>query len=571
MQLAAYQQDDARKLATVADDGTVRIEANDKWKSVPNTPKGVASIALGESGLWALTQFGEVLRWNGDLESSEWSKESPVDNVTAICCSNAGILFATFADGTMQQWENGDWSPLQLTAQHAAGRPTRPESSAQNAKRTHRFSFGLRTLMLAIAGVALLLGPLRWYWSFQQRVENQRLAVAVVEAQGATIVYAHELDSNGVRIKNPKEPGPAWLRYMFGEHAVLSPIELNTDKYMYINIEQISHLKTLKRIDLDHYLYCDQETINIIGQLKELEEFKLGISYISTELDLAPLSSLTKLQKLRIILHKDDDDLSFLRRMKKLKEISIFSFKPFDATELAALSNLEKAYLDDPISLAPLGKLKRLRELEVNSETIDLSGVGELESLRTLDLTNTRIVDLSELADLTNLEELKISSSSEDQNNLPAPEMDLSPLKNLSQLRELSIFHRRLTDVKDLQNLKQLKILNLSDEVVELSDLKEMTWLENLLFVANREHDTSNLASLINLKELGFYYEKENLEYDLSPFSKLTKLEFLYMGYVANPQPLAQIPNLKKLVIARTEVDLTQLRADLKSSPVSDK
>ena len=165
MQLAVYQQDDARKLATLANDGTVRIEANDKWKSVPNTPKGVASIALGESGLWALTQFGEVLRWNGDFESSEWSKESPNDNVTAICCSNAGILFASFADGTMQQWENGDWSPLQLTAQHAARRPTRPKSSAQNAKRTYRFSFGLRTFMLAIAGVALLLGPLRWYWS----------------------------------------------------------------------------------------------------------------------------------------------------------------------------------------------------------------------------------------------------------------------------------------------------------------------------------------------------------------------------------------------------------------------
>ena len=531
MQLAAYQQDDARKLATLANGGTVRVEANDKWKSVPNTPKGVASIALGESGLWALTQFGEVLRWNGDFESSEWSKESPNDNVTAICCSNAGILFATFADGTMQQWENGDWSPLQLTAQHAARRPTRPKSSAQNAKRTYRFSFGLRTFMLAIAGIALLLGPLRWYWSFQQRVENQRLAVAVVEAQGATIVYAHELDSNGVRIKNPKEPGPAWLRYMFGEHAVLSPIELNTDKYMYINIEQISHLKTLKRIDLDHYLYCDQETINIIGQLKELEEFKLGSGFWnSTELDLAPLSSLTKLQKLRISLHKDDDDLSFLRRMKKLKEISIFSFKPFDATELAALSNLEKVDLNHPISLAPLGKLKRLRELRVNSETI---------------------VDLSELADLANLEELKIGSSSEAQDNLPAPEMDLSPLKNLSQLRELSIFHRRLTDVKDLQDLKQLKILELSDEVVELSDLKEMTWLENLYFFANGEHDTSHLASLINLKDLRFHYEKEDLKYDLSPFSKLTKLEFLYMG--------------------NTEVDLTQLRADPKSSPVSDK
>ena len=118
-------------------------------------------------------------------------------------------------------------------------------------------------------------------------------------------------------------------------------------------------------------------------------------------------------------------------------------------------------------------------------------------------------------------------------------------------MRELSIFHRRLTDVKDLQDLKQLKILELSDEVVELSDLKEMTWLENLYFFANREHDTSHLASLINLKDLRFHYEKEDLKYDLSPFSKLTKLEFLYMG--------------------NTEVDLTQLRADPKSSPVSDK
>ena len=525
MQLAVYQQDDARKLATLANDGTVRIEANDKWKSVPNTPKGVASIALGESGLWALTQFGEVLRWNGDFESSEWSKESPVDNVTAICCSNAGILFATFADGTMQQWENGDWSPLQLTAQHAARRPTRPESSAQNAKRTYRFSFGLRTFMLAIAGIALLLGPLRWYWSFQQRVENQRLAVAVMEAQGATIVYAHELDSNGVRIKNPKEPGPVWLRYMFGDHAVLSPIELFSDEHL-VNIEQISHLKTLKRIDLAYN--NKQETINAIGQLKELEE--LGRICIWTHHDLAPLSSLTKLQKLSIHVGEEGDrDLSFLRRMKKLKEITIISSKDFDATELAALSNLEKAYLCDPISLAPLGKLKRLRELKVNSETI---------------------VDLSELADLANLEELIIYGSSWSfSKNLP--EMDLSPLKNLSKLRKLSIYDRRLTDVKDLQDLKQLKILNLSDEVVELSDLKEMTWLENLKFSTNREHDTSHLASLTNLKELRFYYEKENLKFDLSPFSKLTKLEFLYMG--------------------NAEVDLTQLRADLESSPVSDK
>lgn len=107
--------------------------------------------------------------------------------------------------------------------------------------------------------------------------------------------------------------------------------------------------------------------------------------------------------------------------------------------------------------ISGLKGLKNLEVLSLDDNTLlaDISPLAELTSLKELNLSSNRIRDVSPLQNLLNLKDLQLWD-----NDI----LDISPLQNLTQLQELSLFNNPILDIRPLANLKQLKDLDMGNE-----------------------------------------------------------------------------------------------------------
>lgn len=166
-------------------------------------------------------------------------------------------------------------------------------------------------------------------------------------------------------------------------------------------------------------------------------------------------------------------------------------------------------------------------------------------ALRKLDLSETRVTDLSPLKSLTALENL----------NLRDTEVaDVTPLKSLIALRELDLSRTKVTDLAPLKSLTVLQTLSASQLMVsDLSPLKGLTALRSLALNSTLVADLSVLQSLINLEALSIESAKIT---QLSPLRFLTALQSLDAGFtrVSELSPLKDLTALRNLDVAHTPV-----------------
>ena len=182
-------------------------------------------------------------------------------------------------------------------------------------------------------------------------------------------------------------------------------------------------------------------------------------------------------------------------------------------------------------SLAPIGNLKGLKALNIQSAKFDsedfkhLTGltllevlrlgdqkltdasmryVGQLTSLRSLALWGTGIGDegLGHLKNLTNLTFLAL-------NSCKITDDGLDYLKNMKALEGLQIYQTEITDrgLEKLRGLDRLKHIKINDNGITdkgLKHLENLTSLENIWLDSNPITDKglSYLAGMKNLKEL---------------------------------------------------------------------
>ena len=144
---------------------------------------------------------------------------------------------------------------------------------------------------------------------------------------------------------------------------------------------------------------------------------------------------------------------------------------PLDA-ETVDLSGSE-LYYPEPEELEPLQRLPNLRVLTANECGIDdVSKIGKLTTLETLELFDNIIEDLTPLAGLSNLRTLDVSWNYIN---------DIAPLAGLSNLHTLDIGLNQIGDLSPLAGLTNLCTLNISENPVEdLSPLYALTNLEEL-------------------------------------------------------------------------------------------
>lgn len=204
------------------------------------------------------------------------------------------------------------------------------------------------------------------------------------------------------------------------------------------------------------------------------------------------------------------------------------------------ISNLEKVqFLDLTGSkvedLTPIAKMTGLRYLRLGSSSItSISALSEMKVLTRLEVSNTAVSDLTPLQGCTSLSDLDASGTRI---------TSIEPLKKLSRLRTLRLSDSRLKDISPLKNLNNLQYLDIArtpvadirpiqhiaQNLIQKEQEKRKALNERILQEVSQKpkDDRSVLSSLmeqLEIDDFGFSYkltEATALDPELSRLSKL--------------------------------------------------
>ena len=262
-------------------------------------------------------------------------------------------------------------------------------------------------------------------------------------------------------------------------------------------------MERLNRIEADENGIQDLTGLEYATNLERIEFRHNAIS------DLTPLTNLTKLNNIKLRGNQITDiaplarhfnvewmgleenqitDLSPLQNLKKLNGIGISGNPVTDVSPLAGLISLEGIAARNTriTDFSPLANLRRLQWIEFgNDPTIStLPSLTGIKTLSRLEITGTKISDISGLAELTQLKELNLEG------NLIS---DISALSNLKKLIELRLDSNQITDISPLSGLTNLREVNLRNNAIS-----DFSPLENLpeIITINAQGNTGNFIDI---------------------------------------------------------------------------
>ena len=215
---------------------------------------------------------------------------------------------------------------------------------------------------------------------------------------------------------------------------------------------------------------------------------------------------------------------------------------PLPAPDLAPLPAPPRPALDLSPLLADAGASAPLGRLDLSSRTVaDLSALAALAGLtelRVLRLDDNRVVDVGPLAALTGLRVLDLSSNAI---------ADVGPLAALTGLERLDLSDNRIADLSALSALTGLEVLLLDgNRVADVVPLWSLQRLVHLGLAGNRIADVALVAELASLQRLDL---SRNAVSDVSPLGDLAKLVWLRLpgNPIADAAPLGRLTLLRWL------------------------
>lgn len=193
-----------------------------------------------------------------------------------------------------------------------------------------------------------------------------------------------------------------------------------------------------------------------------------------------------------------------------------------------------------------LRNAKHLVRLDLNAaEVNDLSELRYLHNIQIFVMGQTagHVSDLSPLRGLTNLKELGLDS---------AAIRDLTPIQGLTNITKLSIGGTQVSDLSPLRNFRHLQSLNLGGApVADLSPLANINTLKEMQITGREVRSLSTFPRKDSLKSLSIF--ESQYPVDLSPIAELSGLEMLGLS-IFGPQgfdvsPVQRLGKLTKLSI----------------------
>jgi internalin A len=264
----------------------------------------------------------------------------------------------------------------------------------------------------------------------------------------------------------------------------------------------------------------------------------------------------------------DLSDLSPLKELPTLQELSIFSTQVSDLSPLKDLKALQRLSISSTqvSDLSPLKDLKALQKLDFNSTQVrDLSPLKDLTALLMLYLRETQVSDLSPLKDLTALQQLYLNNTKV---------IDLSPLKDLMALQQLNIHNAKVIDLNPLKDLRQLERLDIcKTQVSDLTPLKDLTELQWLNINSTHVKDLHPLKEIIEqgieLKwSAGDYYAQgiyvKDCPLEKALIAAIKKGNKAVLNYFNKPKQ--RLFEVRVLILGEPRAGKTTLRRKLKSA-----
>ncbi len=245
----------------------------------------------------------------------------------------------------------------------------------------------------------------------------------------------------------------------------------------------------------------------------------------------------------------------------------VTDFSPLQS--LTQLVYLNVAY-SSQLNLSEIAKLTHLTYLDLTSNSISNSSpLNALTQLKTLNLSHNSISDISAFIKLINLEVLSLIN-----NNIS----DISPLAGMTQLTQLNLGGNSISDITSLAELTQLTNLSLdSNNISDISPLKELTQLTSLGLRRNKISDISPLAGMTQLTQLAL---ASNSISDVSPLAGLTQLVWLELSnnIILDISAFIKLINIEVLLLINNNISdvsplqgMTQLiQLRLSSNNISD-
>jgi internalin A len=172
----------------------------------------------------------------------------------------------------------------------------------------------------------------------------------------------------------------------------------------------------------------------------------------------------------------------------------------------------------------PLSQMTQLTHLVIGGGVTDIRPIAKLINLTYLDLGGNQIQDLQPISHLTNLTHLELLS-----NHLSG---DLEELSNLTQLRYLGVmsYSRNNLNLSFLRNMTQLESLIIPKSgIQDITPLAKLKKLKQLFLPNNPISDIQPLTDLTNLAEIDL---RNTQVQDFSLLSKLPKLKYLQTGKI---------------------------------------
>lgn len=166
--------------------------------------------------------------------------------------------------------------------------------------------------------------------------------------------------------------------------------------------------------------------------------------------------------------------------------------------------------------------LWEITEFTVPAETQLLDDLAYLPYLKALTISDRQFEDLSFLAPMTQLEELKLTGCR-------IPDAELTQIASLPALRRLTLNNCGLSTITNLTGAEGLTYIDLGNNTLRhLDPLSSMIDLAEVDLQHNAISSLGALSSLTNLKKLNVSY---NSITDLSPITSCTKLDHLDAGH----------------------------------------
>ena len=244
----------------------------------------------------------------------------------------------------------------------------------------------------------------------------------------------------------------------------------------------VAALKNLKELSIG----SNSDSLAPLAQSESIEFIWFDYWYVPA--DLSPLTKVTNLKRLKIEF-VDYFEVDFA---------SIGSIPNLETLELS--SHPENFFTDSVVDIAGLGNATSLKSLSFGGLTLaNLSAISELTELRSLSLFSgkTELSNINFVAPLTKLETLRVGSTFGGSRPGAKGLSDISVLANLTELSKLDLTENNVSNISSLANLTKLSELNLSySNVSDISALANLTELRELDLTENNISDISVLLAL---------------------------------------------------------------------------